>query len=63
MEATGLIVTILSFVGLLFWLAMVLWNNLIPEIFGLSKISYWQAAGLMILAQILFGNYNSSRRE
>jgi len=35
--------------------AMFLWNALMPEIFGLSVLSYWQAAGLVILARILFG--------
>ena len=33
---------------------MVLWNWLMPEIFGLPEIGYWQAWGLVLLAQILF---------
>lgn len=44
-------------VGLLFlfgWIVMLLWNWLIPEIFGLAVISYWQAWGLLILSSILF---------
>ncbi len=32
-----------------------LWNALMPEIFGLSEIGYWQGVGLFILARILFG--------
>jgi hypothetical protein len=35
--------------------AMFLWNALMPEIFGLPVLSYWQAAGLVILARIFFG--------
>lgn len=35
--------------------AMFLWNNLIPNIFGLPVLNYWQTAGLVILARILFG--------
>jgi len=32
-----------------------LWNALMPEIFGLPALNYWQAAGMVILARILFG--------
>jgi hypothetical protein len=33
---------------------MLLWNWLMPDIFGLKTISYWQAWGLLILSWILF---------
>ena len=36
-------------------LTMALWNALMPIIFHLPMIGYWQAAGLLILARILFG--------
>jgi hypothetical protein len=32
-----------------------LWNWLLPEIFGLRTITYWEAVGLMGLSWILFG--------
>lgn len=32
-----------------------LWNWLMPSIFGLKAITYWQAVGLMGLSWILFG--------
>lgn len=32
-----------------------LWNWLMPAIFGLHMISYWQALGLLSLSWILFG--------
>jgi hypothetical protein len=34
---------------------MFLWNKLLPGLFALPKINYWQAAGLLILARMLFG--------
>jgi len=34
---------------------MLLWNALLPPIFALPQISYLQAAGLLILARLLFG--------
>lgn len=44
---------------LLFLLAnyvlMRLWNWLMPELFDLPIIDYWQALGVLILAKIIFG--------
>lgn len=34
---------------------MLLWNALIPSVFGLGVINFWQALGLLALARILFG--------
>jgi len=34
---------------------MLLWNALMPALFALPQLSYLQAAGLLILARILFG--------
>jgi hypothetical protein len=36
-------------------LVMLLWNAVIPAIFGAGSISYLQAAGLLALCRILFG--------
>jgi len=33
---------------------MLLWNWLMPVIFGLVKISFWQAIGLNLLTDIFF---------
>ncbi|MBN1798665.1 MAG: hypothetical protein JW822_08800 [Spirochaetales bacterium] len=33
---------------------MLLWNWLMPDIFGLKQIDYWQAFGLLALCTILF---------
>lgn len=32
-----------------------LWNWLMPELFGLRQITFWQALGLLALCRILFG--------
>jgi hypothetical protein len=40
---------------------MFLWNALLPGIFGLPFINYWQAAGLLLLARILFGGFGGGR--
>ena len=32
-----------------------LWNWLLPGLFGFSKLTFWQALGLLALSRILFG--------
>jgi hypothetical protein len=39
------------------WLVRLLWNWLMPELFGLGEITYWQAFGIVVLAKILFGAF------
>ena len=49
-------------IGLLFlfgWVVMLLWNWLMPDIFGLKRLTYWQAWGLLILSHILFKSFGS----
>jgi hypothetical protein len=49
--------------GLMFlfgWIVMLLWNWLMPEIFGLKTVSYWQAWGLLALSCCLFGRIGGS---
>jgi hypothetical protein len=38
-------------------IVMLLWNALLPQLFGLHPITYWQAIGLLILVRILIGTY------
>lgn len=35
-------------------LVMVLWNWIMPEVFGLPPLTYWQSWGIVLLAHILF---------
>ena len=37
---------------------MWLWNWLMPDIFGLPEIGYWQAVGLFVLAHLLFKGHH-----
>lgn len=39
---------------------MWLWNWLAPVIFGLTKITFWQALGLNVLVTLLFYKPNSN---
>lgn len=48
-------VLVVLFIGIVGWLFMLLWNCLIPGIFGLKVLGYWEALGLLVLARIIFG--------
>jgi hypothetical protein len=37
------------------WLVMILWNWVMPPIFHLGEITYWQGFGILILAKMIFG--------
>lgn len=51
------------------YVVMWLWNWLMPDLFGLTTITYWQAVGILILAKLFFGfgdcssNSNSKRKR
>ncbi len=47
----GLIAIVIVLLG---YPLMLLWNWLMPEIFGLPEITFWQAIGLNILCTIMF---------
>lgn len=51
------ILIFLAFTAAITGLTMLLWNLLIPVIFGGIMINYWQALGLLILGRILFGGF------
>jgi hypothetical protein len=37
------------------YFVMLLWNWLMPVLFGLGVINYWQAIGIILLARLIFG--------
>lgn len=40
------------------WMTKELWNWLMPSIFGLRAVTFWQAIGLVLLGKILFGGFH-----
>lgn len=56
-----IIIIVIASLGILFgldclfsWCGMLLWNAIMPEIFGLGTITFWQAFGIRVLATLLF---------
>lgn len=46
------------FAGLFSVLVLLLWNWLMPAIFGLTTITFFQAFGLLVLSKILFFGFH-----
>ncbi|MDD5065645.1 MAG: hypothetical protein PHF84_01230 [bacterium] len=53
----GGIVMAVVFAFLFGYVVQHLWNWLMPALFGLAAITYWQAFGLVLLCKILFGGF------
>lgn len=50
------------FFTLFTYVVMRLWNWLMPLLFGLRAITFWQALGLLLLSKILFGGFRGGPR-
>ena len=51
------IVGMLAFIAIGGALVLLLWNWLLPPLFGWRELSFWQAVGLLALCRILFGGF------
>ena len=43
---------------LLGWVAMTAWNAVMPALFNLPVIAFWQAVGLLVLGRLLTGRFH-----
>jgi hypothetical protein len=57
--ARGVKIAVFVVLGILVFgfVVMRLWNWLMPALFGLRAIGFWQAVGLLVLSKILFGGF------
>jgi hypothetical protein len=39
------------------WVTMLLWNWLMPMIFNLTMLTFWQTMGLLVLSKIIFSGF------
>jgi hypothetical protein len=54
------VVVVFALCGFVF---MWLWNWLMPKVFGLPEIGYWEGLGLIALSKILFGGVRGSAKS
>ena len=56
-------IALVAFIAICGQVVMHLWNWLLPTLFGLHAITFWQALGLLILCRILFGGFGGHHRD
>lgn len=54
-KVIAMIILAVAFFLLANYVLMRLWNWLMPDLFGLTTITYWQALGIFVIAKLLFG--------
>jgi hypothetical protein len=54
MTIIGVICILALLLGLPLW---ILWNLVMPDVFGLPHITFWQAVGMQLIASLLFKDY------
>ena len=50
------VLTAVIFALIFGYFVMLLWNWLMPDIFSLKTITYWQAFGIVLLTRLIFGS-------
>ena len=58
LKALKILVMVIVAVIVFGFVTMNLWNWLMPAIFGLRAITFWQALGLLFLGKILVGGFH-----
>ena len=53
-------ITVILMACILAWPTMLLWNWLMPKLFGLITINFWEAMGLCFMLRFLFGGNSVS---
>ncbi|MGD0301481.1 MAG: hypothetical protein ABSE86_30760 [Bryobacteraceae bacterium] len=51
------VLALVAFIALGGELVLLLWNWLLPPLFGWHQITFWQALGILALCRILFGGW------
>ena len=60
-HVVGGIAIVLAFILIFGIFVQLLWNRLMPDIFGLRTITYLQGVGLLLLSRLLFGRMGQRR--
>jgi hypothetical protein len=56
-KIAGIILIVIAGLFIVGSIVMLLWNALLPVLFHLPVISFWQAIGLLLLSKLLFGGF------
>ncbi|MGS2738654.1 hypothetical protein [Sinomicrobium sp. M5D2P17] len=64
LKIIGLVVVKLACIALYVFVVMQLWNWLMPYVFGITALTFWQTLGVLLLCKLLFlgSGWNYRRR-
>ena len=60
MDILLLVVSAIVFFIIIVFIVEWLWNSIMPDLFKVEKINFWQVIGLMILISFFFGGHVAS---
>ena len=61
-KVAGIVLMVIAGVLAFGGIVMLLWNALMPKIFNLPLIDFWQALGILVFSKILFGGFRGGPR-
>jgi hypothetical protein len=61
-RAVQALTTFIVFIALGGGVVLQLWNWLLPPLFGVPEVTFWQALGILALCRILFGGFGDPTR-
>jgi hypothetical protein len=55
LKVLGILLIVAVVFGVLSFVVMQLWNNVLAVVLHIGLVTFWQAAGILLLSKILFG--------
>lgn len=55
MLGLGALIVLIVSIAIVVFITQLLWNFVMPQVFGVKEIEFWQTLALLILTGILFG--------
>ena len=56
----GSLIVLIICVIIVVFIVQMIWNNVMPNVFGTRQIDFWQTLGLLVLANVFFGGHCSA---
>ena len=56
-KVAGIILVVIAAIAAFTFVVMGLWNAILVPVLHVGTISFWQAAGILVLSKILFGGF------
>lgn len=58
-----MVIVFVGFISAASFVVMFLWNKILTDVTNVKPLNFWQAAGLLVLAKILFGGFGGRKHR